>query len=49
MFQSGIWLLIQSFRKYVRAGFPIWFVESENVGNIGSSLDLGLNVAEEGS
>ena len=33
---------------YVRAGMPIRFIESENMCDIGSSLDLGLHVAQEG-
>lgn len=37
----------KSFWIYVRAGIPIRFVESENICDVGSSLDLGLYVAEE--
>ncbi len=36
------------FQEYVRAGIPIWFVESKNISDVCSSLDLGLYVTEEG-
>ena len=34
--------------EYVRARITIWLIKTQNICDVGSSLDLGLYVAQEG-